>query len=130
MTRLNTIFLVDDDVDDREIFSIALKEVDDSIVCISAADGVEALSKLSDNAFRPDCIFLDLNMPRMDGKQCLVELKSAPGLQDIPVVIYSTSAAPKDIADTLAMGASDFVTKPPGIDELIERLRHVLTKHG
>lgn len=129
MTRPSTIFLVDDDADDQEIFLIALKEVDDSIVCVTATDGMEALSKLNDNGFRPDCIFLDLNMPRMDGKQCLVELKAEPRLRHIPVVIYSTSSESKDVTETLAMGAADFMTKPPGINELIEKLRLVLAKY-
>jgi CheY-like chemotaxis protein len=128
MTGTHTIFLVDDDADDREIFSLALEEVDDSIVCVTAANGFEALAKLNDNALQPTCIFLDLNMPRMDGKQCLLELKKDSALRHIPVVIYSTSSEPKDIAETLAMGASDFLAKPPGINELIGKLRVVLTK--
>lgn len=130
MTRVRTIFLVDDDVDDVEIFSLALTEVDDSIVCVAAGNGIEALSKLNDNGLMPDCIFLDLNMPRMDGRQCLAEIKRNPCLQHIPVVIFSTSSEPKDITEALAMGAMDFVTKPSAINELVDKLRLVLVKFG
>ena len=65
MTDLKTCFLIDDDIDDQEIFGLAIKEIDYSIQCTFANDGAEALQKLSTTAlnFLPDYIFLDLNMP-------------------------------------------------------------------
>ncbi|MGC1242901.1 MAG: response regulator [Chryseosolibacter sp.] len=126
MIRRNyTVFLVDDDDDDQEIFALALAEVDDSIACVTAKNGMEALDKLGESKFRPDFIFLDLNMPRMNGKQCLREIKNQVALSKIPVVIYSTSSEKRDIEETKALGAAAFITKPPGISELIRSLQNI-----
>lgn len=118
--------LIDDDEDDKEIFCIALNEVDPGITCQTAMDGIEALNMLRDPSFVPDYIFLDLNMPLMSGKECLVEIKKRPHLRDIPVIIFSTSASQKDIQDTRDLGAASFITKPPLISALTERLGEVL----
>ena len=120
-----TILLIDDDADDQEIFAIALEEVAPSYNFISANNGVEALEKLKEGEVKPDCIFLDLNMPRMNGKQCLQEIKQQSNLREIPVVIYSTSSESREKAQMLAMGASAYVTKRPQITELITSLRDV-----
>ena len=72
-----TCLLVDDDEDDAEIFSIALNEANPDIKCLTAADGLEALEMLRDPSFIPDYIFLDLNMPLMTGKECLVEIRNS-----------------------------------------------------
>jgi CheY-like chemotaxis protein len=118
-----TCFLVDDDADDLEIFSIAAAEVQRSIVCVTAVDGVDALQKLRSNErFTPDFIFLDLNMPRMNGKQTLVEIKKIPRLATVPVIIYSTSARPLDVEETLQLGAFHFLTKPSSITKLTKEL--------
>jgi CheY-like chemotaxis protein len=118
-----TCLLVDDDADDLEIFSIAAAEIEAPIVCVTAVDGVDALHKLgNDENFIPDFIFLDLNMPRMNGKQTLVELKKIPRLANIPVIIYSTSARPLDVQETLQLGAFHFLTKPSSITKLTTEL--------
>lgn len=118
-----TCFLVDDDADDVEIFSIAAAEIKRPIKCVTAVDGVDALHKLTrDEKFIPDFIFLDLNMPRMNGKQTLVEIKKIPRLAEIPVIIYSTSARPLDIEETLQLGAFHFLTKPSSITKLTKEL--------
>ena len=118
--------MVDDDTDDQEIFALALAEVDNSISCVTAKSGIEALDRLNESNFRPDYIFLDLNMPRMNGKQCLKKIKDQASLSEIPVVIYSTSSERRDIEETKALGAAAFITKPPGISELIRSLHHIL----
>lgn len=125
MKKKTTVFLIDDDVDDREIFALALAEIDDSISCVTAANGVEALFRLKESSVKPDCIFLDLNMPRMNGKQCLKEIKTHADLIDIPVVIYSTSSEPRDIEETKSLGAAAFITKPPRIQELVNSIQSV-----
>jgi CheY-like chemotaxis protein len=85
-----TCFLVDDDVDDLEIFTLAVEDLRINVNCVTAADGIDALEKLrNDEAFVPDFIFLDLNMPRMNGKQCLLEIKKIERLSSTPVIIYS-----------------------------------------
>ncbi|MRS63918.1 response regulator [Larkinella terrae] len=118
-----TCFLIDDDEDDQELFTLALKKVDPTLTCVVADDCGEALEKLrKEETFMPRYIFLDLNMPRMHGKQCLMELKKIARIEHIPIIIYSTSAEPKDIQETKALGASDFLTKPPLISTLTNRL--------
>lgn len=116
-TTLNC-FLVDDDLDDQEIFCMALCGVDDSIKCIFANDGVHALERLNDCTITPDFIFIDLNMPRMNGLQCLVEIKKLNHLKHIPVYMYSTAADPKAIVEAKQFGAIDFIVKPTNISEL------------
>ena len=120
-----TCLLVDDDEDDKEIFSLALTEANPSMECLVASDGLQALSMLKDGSFIPDYIFLDLNMPLMSGKECLVEIRKQSHLIHVPVIIFSTSSSQKDIQDTKALGASCFITKPPLIATLAERLAEV-----
>jgi CheY-like chemotaxis protein len=84
-----TILLVDDDQDDAYIFNEAIVTIDPNIKCIHVIDGIEALQILEDMTV--DIIFLDLNMPRMNGKECLEEIRKRNRLKDIPVIIYSTS---------------------------------------
>lgn len=110
--------LIDDDTDDHELFQIALQEADPEIACLTANNGSEGLELLTTGAVLPDCIFLDLNMPLMGGRECLAHLKQDTRFQKIPVVIYSTSSDPKDRAETLRLGASDFITKPSKISDL------------
>src|SRR6266487_683666 len=93
--------LADDDADDQQLFKEALNEIDKSIRCLTASSGEEALNKLkTDLKQLPDYIFLDLNMPRMNGLECLVEIKKTNTLKHIPVIIYSTSSAEKDVEET------------------------------
>ncbi len=118
-----TCFLIDDDEDDQEIFAIALKKVDASIDCVFADNGLAALQKLrQDDSFRPQYIFLDLNMPGMNGVQCLTELKKIDRLHHTPIIIYSTSAEQQDVIETKKLGAAEFITKPPLVSALTDRL--------
>lgn len=122
-------FLIDDDHEDQEIFSLALNAIDEDIDCVTASDGVDALNKLrKERGFTPHFIFLDLNMVRMNGRECLKEIKKIPHLNDIPVIIYSTSSAQKDITETKLLGATDYIVKPPSISILTKRLEQVLRK--
>src|SRR5688572_4686313 len=121
--------LVDDDDDDKEIFCLALEQADPSIDCRTASDGKEALKMLSDKGFLPDYIFLDLNMPQMDGKECLKEIRKQIHLTNVPVIIFTTSAAPKDIEETKKLGASAFITKPPLISNLAKKLSEVFNNN-
>ena len=124
------VMIIDDDADDREIFCEALQEVDGSVQCISCSSGAEGLEILNrpDQAL-PDFIFLDLNMPRMNGKQCLQELKQTDKLKDLPVFIYSTSKIADDVKTTQQHGAVYFITKPCSIKELRHTIRTVLSNN-
>ena len=123
---LRRIFVIDDDIDDQELFIEAVKEINADIHCECASNGEEALTILGRSDKLPDLIFLDLNMPRLNGKQCLERLKSSKVLRQIPVVIYSTSSQENDVRDTMALGAVHFLTKPSSFHELCETLNGLL----
>jgi CheY-like chemotaxis protein len=118
MTKLLRFFLVDDDIDDTSIFKEVLQDVNPSIDFVSAADGHEALTALKTKNNLPDVIFLDLNMPRMSGKECLTAIKKDENLQHIPVIMYTTSSRSIDIEETMQKGAICFITKPTNLKEL------------
>jgi CheY-like chemotaxis protein len=126
MRRNQLLFLVDDDVDDHEIFKSALTQVDDGIVLLIAGNGQDALKMLSAQDRLPDYIFLDLNMPRMGGIQFLAEIKKSESLSKIPVIVYSTSNHPGDKEKALQAGAERFFTKPARYTELCELLQSLL----
>ena len=121
-----TLLIVDDDPDDVQLFSEAVSGINNSFRCLSASNGEEALQLLKEAIIKPDFIFLDLNMPRMNGKQCLVQLKTDSQFADILVIIYSTSKVKKDIEDTLRLGAVSFLTKPNKFDHLVKAISYVL----
>jgi len=123
-----TFLLADDDADDKTLFCEALSEIDPLIVCHTASDGREALAILTENQIKkPNIIFLDINMPIMDGWQCLGKLKEHKDHKDIPVIIYSTSSYQRDIELALEGGAVCFFTKPSDYRELRSILRMIAT---
>lgn len=126
MSSRKIIMIVDDDPDDRAFFCEALSEVDASIECISVKGGEEALQHLEKSEGVPDYIFLDLNMPRMNGKQCLKHIKSNANLSSIPVIIYTTSKSKEDIEETKCLGAVYFLTKPNKFSDLKQAIKDIL----
>lgn len=120
--KIETILLIDDDKDDQEIFTIAVQRLNRGITCYTADDGDEGLKQLNNMLLAPDIIFLDLNMPRVDGRQFLQEIKKQESLKYIPVIIYSTSSLQRDIDETRKLGAAGFLTKPYSLTELCEAL--------
>lgn len=119
MSKPVAFLLVDDDADDVLLFGETLREADPAAQLQTAGNGQEALDRLRNGAMGlPDVVFLDLNMPRMGGKECLLEIKSDPALQHIPVIIYTTSSQSKDVEETLSRGAVCFVTKPSSMKDL------------
>jgi CheY-like chemotaxis protein len=119
MTKALSFLLVDDDTDDTSLFKEVLEEVNPSIIFNWAEDGQQALQFLKNQKSElPDVIFLDLNMPRMGGKECLAEIKNDEKLHKIPVIMYTTSSQSKDIEETIQKGAICFITKPTNMKEL------------
>jgi CheY-like chemotaxis protein len=119
--------LVDDDAEDTELFCEALGEIDTSIHCYFASYGKEAFQKLDDKEIPlPDIIFLDINMPQMNGWRCLTKLKESETYKGIPVIMYSTSSNKKDIEIAFDLGALFFFTKPNDYKQLKEFLRIVV----
>ncbi|MFD1605313.1 response regulator [Flavobacterium artemisiae] len=120
-------FLIDDDQDDREIFSAALDAADPSCQCMTAESAESALRILDEEAdYAPDFIFLDLNMPLMDGRACLAELRKRPKIDNITVIIYTTSSHSKDIEETRRLGASHYLVKPASFNGLVTFLKALL----
>ena len=117
MGNVKKCLVIDDDTDDQELFELALSDLGLGIDCATAYNGIEGLEYLRSNSF-PDIIFLDLNMPKMNGMECLKELKSDLRLKEIPVVILSTSTNTVHQAEALNLGAIQFVIKPSSTAEL------------
>jgi len=109
---IRNLMLIDDDEDDRGFFLEVVKDLYPEMNCIIAENGKDALDKLSKESAKPELIFLDLNMPLMNGRQFLREIKQREGFNGIPVVILSTSSDEKTKAETSQLGATDFITKP------------------
>lgn len=122
---MKKIFLLaDDDVDDRELFCEALAKVDPSILCYCVTDGKQALKLLaSKESEKPQIIFLDINMPGMNGWECLKELKANEQYKDIPVVMYSTSNHKREASISIDLGALCFFCKPSDFVELKDILK-------
>ena len=121
---MEKIFLLaDDDADDTELFCDALEAIDPSIICYCATDGKNVLEILQNATLKkPQIIFLDINMPGMNGWECLKQLKDSEAFKHIPVLIYSTSNHHKEADHALEMGALCFFTKPTYFKELKEIL--------
>jgi len=124
--RYHNIFLADDDDDDRLIFTEALKEVAPLCNCRAVANGKELIEKLQQSESLPDIIFLDINMPLINGFECLAELKKRKKYAHIPVVILSTASNNSVFETAHALGADAFLVKPISHKELVDKLKYVL----
>ena len=123
------VLIIDDDAEDRELFLEALKEIDTSIKVISAKDGKEAINLLENElVIHPDFIFLDINMPILDGRECLLYIKKKSRLRVIPVIMYSTTSDTNEIKDFYSIGAHDFLIKPANFRDLVEALESIVAK--
>jgi len=122
-----SIFLADDDEDDCVLFRDALKELGQGVELIISYDGEELMKKLRERVPpEPQVIFLDLNMPRKNGLECLQEIKQTQKLRNIPVVILSTSSLEDSIVESYANGASHYITKPGTYSMLKKTIQKVL----
>lgn len=122
------VFYIDDDPDDRDVFLDALKTVSLSLTCITARDGEEALDALQKMIIVPQVIFLDINMPKMDGAQFLKEVKKDDQFKDIPIIIYSTSSDKKQVSEFQQMGAYKFLVKNPNYQRLCQELNAIISE--
>ena len=118
---------MDDDAVDRELFMEAIVLASKEYLVTEASNGEEALEYLNNNDQLPDIIILDLNMPVMDGRETLKEIKSHTLFKNIPVCIMSTSSAQFDVVNSYDAGANLFLVKPLDFKELIEMLSSLLT---
>lgn len=120
------ILLADDDPDDRFFFDLVLKDLSIPTQFTTVEDGVKLMDYLIKHADKlPDVLFLDLNMPRKNGSECLTEIKNNPKLKDLPVIIYSTSLH-EDIADILYKKGAHYYIRKTDIVELKKTLNYTL----
>jgi CheY-like chemotaxis protein len=131
-----TILMADDDADDRDFTRSAMQEsrLANDLRCVE--DGEELLDYLyrrgryadPKDSPRPGLILLDLNMPRLDGREALREIKADPKLRNIPIVVLTTSKTEEDILRSYNLGANCFITKPVTFEGLVDVVK-VLDKH-
>jgi CheY-like chemotaxis protein len=120
--------VIDDDQDDQEIFVMCVEAIDQNISCLSMEDATQAISWLGTHvADKPDFIFVDVNMPKINGLECLREIRRMEHLNTTRVFMYSTSSEDTTIQKSRELGAEDFIVKPSRLAELREKLRHIFT---
>ena len=122
-----TCLLIDDDVEDQEIFALALRSVNPDIACIAYSEGSQAIEMLqSEPGFKPDFIFVDVSMPRMGGIECLAEIRRITWLSNVPVYLYSTYADPMTRRLAKEFGAIDIMIKANTMADLRLMLQGVI----
>jgi CheY-like chemotaxis protein len=124
--KAREVFLIDDDLDDQEIFCSALKEVDDSIVCHLANNGLEAIKKLQQPFFTPDLIFVDLNMPCSDGFEFMETCSHYFPALSTPIIVYTTTDSVEARIKAKRLGAYHFITKPALFTDVVSILRDIV----
>ena len=105
------VIIADDDQDDKELFQEAIAIITDRIKVTTVGDGMQLMQKLK-SSYQPDLIFLDLNMPCLNGFECLDQIRTIADLKDIPIIIYSTTANHDQIEKTYNQGATFYIQKP------------------
>lgn len=127
-TDFINICLADDDEDDRLFFTDAFDELKIKTKVVTFNDGVELMDYLNhDDSILPNVLFLDLNMPKKNGVECLLEIKQNEKLSDIAIAIYSTSSSEEHIEETFVNGANIYIKKPNDFEDLKKILSEVVT---
>ena len=122
------ILLAEDDADDREIFRQALEVADSAVVVATVDDGDDVLPKLrAYGDLVPEVVFLDINMPKKSGLECLAEIMADVQLKNLRVVMLSTSANPENIEESYRAGAAFYAIKPHDFNSLTKIIRTVLS---
>src|SRR5688572_994365 len=106
-----TVLIVDDDGDDRDLFCNALHDIKPDANCVVLSSGEEALKYLRGDSHDPDYIFFDIYMHTIDGKECLLKIKSLKDRMRIPVVMYSGVITDREKTIFKKLGASHFMVK-------------------
>ena len=121
------ILLADEDLDDRNFFKNALDELPLESELKTVNDGDQLMEYLSENAENlPDVLFLDINMPRKNGLECLAEIKKNDFLKDLPVVMFSTSKSNDIVKLVFKLGSQVYVSKPNDIGQLKQIILNAL----
>jgi two-component system, chemotaxis family, response regulator Rcp1 len=128
--RPTKVLLVEDNLGDVRLTRETFKDANDSIQLHVVSDGVEAMAFLRhEGAYlgspRPDLILLDLNLPRMDGREVLLQIKEDKALKTIPTVILTTSEAEVDIVTSYQLQANSYLTKPVQLEAFESLVRSI-----
>ena len=123
-----SILYIDDDAEDIEIFEEAVKVVDPSIRYTGVTSSREAIEYLNGLEKLPDHIFLDINMPEMDGKCCLQQLRQDRRFDNINIIVYSTNSFPNDLTHIESLGAT-FIKKANSFTDLCIIIRNLVEHH-
>lgn len=126
MQDQKTILLVDDDDDDKLFFQEALQDAQHPVQLFIASNGLDAIHMLSQNPSLVDAVFMDINMPVLNGFDCLDTIKKSSLLQHIPVVMLSTSNHITDMQQALQLGATRFISKSPRYAEFKNSIKNML----
>jgi CheY-like chemotaxis protein len=120
------VVVADDDDDILQLAGLSLRRA--GITALPASDGLRALELARREA--PDACVLDVSMPGLDGLEVTRRLREDPATRDLPVLLLSAAARPGDVEAGLAAGATDYLAKPFGIVELVDRIRRLLEASG
>lgn len=123
-TMVKNIILAEDDIDDQNIFQIALEEVSPEIKLEFASNGKQLLELLK--LEKPDLLFLDLDMPYKNGLECLVEIRNNDQLSQLPVIVFSSTTKQSNIQTAYEMGAHLFFIKPPVYKDYLSSIKSIL----
>lgn len=116
---------VDDDKDDREMFCMAINKIDPAIECIQVESGEDAIDLLLNSKVAPDFIFMDINMPRMNGYECVREIYQYPNLKDTRIVMFSTTFNPRDQVEFGILGIK-YLLKTSSVTTLAESIKKLI----
>jgi CheY-like chemotaxis protein len=121
------VLLADDDPDDRLFFKYAIEELKIKTIVTTVNDGVELMNYLNQpDVTLPHVVFLDLNMPRKGGMECLKEIRENKNFKELSIAIYSTSGSEKDIEESFVLGANIYIKKPNDFNSLKKILAEVI----
>jgi CheY-like chemotaxis protein len=119
------VLYIEDDRDDIKLFQEAIEEIDSTVICDFAMSAEEALALLKTKEV-PDLIFLDLNMPAVNGIKLLENYKSNPTFRQVPVIMLATSGLKKEVNECIRLGAWRYIVKPGDFRQMVNELRKAI----
>jgi CheY-like chemotaxis protein len=122
-----TILAVDDDVEDLDLIEDAIREIHPGIICVRARSGEEVLKFLQQCIVLPDFIFLDINMPSMNGMECLLRIRKNPKYDNIFITVLTTSMTPENALICMETGTA-YLIKPNSLSQLIKQVSAVFVR--
>lgn len=115
---------VDDDQDDRDMFCMAVRTIDPEIQCIQIESGEDAIALLN-SEISPDLIFIDINMPKMNGYECVREIYQYPNLKNSRIVVFSSTFNPRDQGEFVGLGLT-YLLKTSSLKSLVESIKELI----